>query len=1435
MYGLFSITAVQEFAGKQVGNYLERTYGGKAKVERLYLTFPNQLTIEQLSLANDSLVFLQANYVNADILTIRVKEKKLFVNGLYADSLQTNLYTLKGDSLNNLQHYFKIIPSQEDSTKKEIPFFINVDELEVSHSAIVLNNNNYEPLEKPLFDVKHLDMQASQLNCTDIRLGEAWSINVNELVFREKSGLNANHLAVKFYSDDESTQLEKLLLETGQSNISISGEIKHLDDEFANWPLTLSVKKAQLSTHELVHFLPNWIYNDDFVISGKIKGSIANLKGENMAIQFGNRSHITGNVSLSGLPFWETTFIEFNTSRSIFHVDDVNRLSFLNKVKPETKETFSTLDRIVFSGSLTGFPTEFVAYGGFETKIGNLETDISLAIDDTSGYSGAVTIDQFDLGKMFKTEALGKISASLSAEGSGFALAEVNVNVDGEIESLDLPNHQLKEVTLSGAFEKETFIGEVISRDEKLNFEFNGQWQFVSNEPAYNFKAQVFHIDPRVWQLKDSTLEHVAFKIDAEGKGIKPESFEGILNIREAELCKSDDLLEFGDVLLETNFDTVRHINLYSDIASIQVDGRFQTETLWDDLVATSQQHVPVLSIADDQRRGRQNFEFFAVIHNSEAINSLDPERFEIANGTVIEGFFNAKNDAFEILVKAERFRYSPLTITDFTCNIVQNGQILKDEVYASQLEYNDMSFKDFLQSANLSKGDGSVRLSWHNDLINYGAINSLVTLSDSSFQSSFYESSFWTSGLFFQIFDDNRIVYNRNGGWQIDSLLLMNNEQRFYVNGASNENGDIDAEVEVANFSINTIDQFTPKPLGIEGIVNGNVQIKSTLTNPEIIGDVTVDSLFIREKNFGEVSLSMKKINKANDILVDGVWKPEKGEVGIKGKYRLKNEDSPLDLQVSVQDLNLSLLDGLFTEEVNGFNGTANGEFEYRGKINEPLFSGVLSLNDAFVHVKYLNTGFYINDEIVIEPDFLGFNRVAIKDVNGSKGWLTGTAFHENFLDWNFDLWLEADNMLILNTNKYQNSTFYGIGYGTGTANISGYKQNLEFEMNLKANRGSKLHIPLDGSVEVESQKFVEWVTPVEYQTEESSEDETDLVGIKMNFNLEVDENTEVQVIFDEKIGDILKTRGEGKINLVIDKFGDFAMKGRYEIVRGDYLFTLQNVVNKKFNIRGGSSITWFGDPYTGIIDISADYTVRAPLYDLLLIQDERFKRREQVKCVMSLSDELMAPEIDFDIEIPNVDNLIETQVQSVVNNEQELNRQIFSLLIFNRFAQPLNRTGQQQYSGAESAAGNTLTEFASNQLSNWTSQFSKDVNIGVNYRPGDLITSRELALALSTQLFNERVTLAGNVGVTEKNTLNPSGVVGDVSVEYSLTKDGRLRLKAFNESADNYYLSSNLSPYIQGVGLYYRQDFNTLNDLWKRYTKFFHRKKKVKETEDE
>jgi hypothetical protein len=315
--------------------------------------------------------------------------------------------------------------------------------------------------------------------------------------------------------------------------------------------------------------------------------------------------------------------------------------------------------------------------------------------------------------------------------------------------------------------------------------------------------------------------------------------------------------------------------------------------------------------------------------------------------------------------------------------------------------------------------------------------------------------------------------------------------------------------------------------------------------------------------------------------------------------------------------------------------------------------------------------------------------------------------------------------------------------------------------------------------------------------------------------------------MVYNTQISDMIRAQGEGTLRFQMDPAGNVSLTGDFVLEEGEYLFTLQNVINKRFTVEPGGSITWSGDPMNAIIDLDAIYSLRASLYELLVATNENVasSTRIPVECRIILTGDLVNPDINFDILFPDIEAGIRDQLQQFFSTQEDLNRQMLSLLVMGKFYTPEYVRGSYEAS-TSGLIGSTASDLFSNQLSNWLSQINQDVDIGFNYRPGNQITGDEIELALSTQIFNDRVSINGNIGNnTNPRTMNNSELVGDFEITVKLTPNGKLQLKAYNKSNNN--LIYETAPYTQGLGLSYKENYNRFEELWKSFLTLFGKKK--------
>jgi hypothetical protein len=480
---------------------------------------------------------------------------------------------------------------------------------------------------------------------------------------------------------------------------------------------------------------------------------------------------------------------------------------------------------------------------------------------------------------------------------------------------------------------------------------------------------------------------------------------------------------------------------------------------------------------------------------------------------------------------------------------------------------------------------------------------------------------------------------------------------------------------------------------------------------------------------------------------------------------------------------------------------------------------------------VGYLNTSYVLSDSVKLTPHTIEVDQVQVFDTEGNYAVVSGMMLHDCFKNFKYAFDLKCDKLLAMNTKEEDNEVFFGKAYAQGTANISGTVETVNINLAMKTLPNTLVTIPLEGTSSVKESSFVTFVETEQKKSmtelrkirreklKKISEKKTSPTKMQLVMDLEATPDAEVHLIMDAQQGDIIRTKGAGTLHMTYNtRDEDFRMYGGYNIEKGDYLFTIQSVISRKFDIESGSSVRWTGDPVNANLNITAKYALNASLNDI--VDDPNLRTNTSlVHCLLGLTGTISSPIIKFDIELPNSDDDVRSKLKSVINTEEEMNRNIASLLALGHF-----------YSMDKTASSVATTELSSvgfstlsSQLTNWISKINQDVSIGLNYRPSSTgidgtVTSSEFDVALSTQFLNDRLLMNGNFGYRDEVTDmdNISNSIIDFDIEYKLNKSGKLRTKGFNRSNNSYFKQA---PNTQGIGLVYREDFDTFSGLLKSY----------------
>ncbi len=1352
----------------------------------------------------------------------------------------------------NIEFLVESIRSLADSSKKS--WTVNVTNIEMSGSRFLFIDYNSNTI--PEHGLNFSDILLTGLDA-DIRrfqkTGDTISFYLNKLSFTDQSGFYMRDMTGEVSLSPRFMQLRETVFEGPGTRID--AEILRFDfnsyQEFAKGEyghkvgMDFLITDADVSFSDLSYIIPQFQdWKESFRLSGQIRGKVDNLKGRNLSLRYNSYAAFTGDFDMIGLPDFRETFMFFDIQSLDLDINNLDSLEIPGKSgeKITISETLSQLGAISYTGNFTGFIDDFVSYGRFNTDLGRIASDISIKPDTSEiiRFNGEVETEGFDLGSLLPLkELVGQLSMQAIANGFFTRDGEIYANMDGSISSLHFNDYDYQNINLSGELSKNTFDGSFNVEDPNLRMQFFGRIDFSDSVPEFNFTTEIDRA--RLYPLNISYTDPdytLSCLVEANFRGRNLDEYDGKITLLNSLYQKSDKQIQIYDFVLESlHSGDTNKLLLSSNLIDAEISGFYNFVDIFSSATSVLSHHFPEYSCEWNIPPAPDNpddnhFTYWVHFKNTYPITDFFVPDLEIAQNSLISGIFAPAKYLLEMEGEFPFLRFKDNTWEDLELALKSNDSLMtlnaESSVYHNGTLFNTQGIHFDAVAMNDSM---EFALNWLNESfkINTGNVSGYTKFISS------YEAE--KTGFLISLNSSNVTINDTTwhihpGTIRIDSSFIeitgiqfQHDQQYLLLDGIISERPEDKLLVRFQQFDLNHLNQLSMQNnIMLAGIMEGTGNISNLYTNPLFLSDITISDLSINEELLGQTSLAATWINSEKKIHIDlASLRGRLKTIGITGDYYPGSRE--VDFSIELDKLRMNVFKPYLEKWVSDVNGIASGSLSLKGYLHQPEFNGEIDLQKSSFRIDYLQTVYSFSDKVQIIDNQLGFSNIRIFDEQGNLALLNGTINNTYLRDFIINLQIEAQNFYFLNTREKDNSIFYGTAIASGHININGPADDLRLNITATTERNTQLFIPLYKEGDISENNFITFDNSSQLvaETNRSDKYEVRLSGVNMIFDLEVTPDAEVQIIFDPQVGDILTGNGRGSVSLEINDRGDFEMFGDYTFTGGDYLFTLQNIINKKLKIQQGGTISWNGDPMNAIIDMQAIYSTKASPYVLVPSGPEYLKKRLPVDCHLIMTGNLMNPNIRFNLELPTAEEETRNYVRNAINTDEELTKQFLSLLVMNNFSSAQSGTASAITGSSAGMAGVTTSELLSNQLSNWLSQISSDFDIGVNYRPGDEISTDQVEVALSTQILDDRVTIHTNVDVSgagEQGTstsANTSNIAGEFDVDVKLTDDGKLRVKAFNHSNDDQLYKT--SPYTQGVGLVYGEDFNSFRELRRRY----------------
>ena len=1449
LYLILLNSRVQTYLTNKLSGYLKKEFGLTMSVGQIYFTPINSLKLDNVyveDLNGDTLLYI--NQLNANIKWLSLASSEVVLERVKINRVK---FHLRSDSLGNMNinkvlDLFDSGEPKTDTTPSK--FRLYAGNITVRRADVMIQGYNPEPTKEMNFNDLHfkktnIDLQYFLVSGNTIQAG------IKNLNTVEKSGMKIENLSTDFIYDDKGLKFERLSLKTGNTELStLYFRMLYLTDEpfvdfVNNVSLDAVIFKTIITTDDLAYIIPDIdTLNLRLSLEGGTKGAINNLSGTNIIIKTGYETSIHTNFTINNLLDFQNININATVNELKTSKRDLNSFTFLKNSRGESllPAEIRDIDKIWFNGKFKGNPKNIDANGSLVTNLGTvtLNAKVSERPNKDLKINGSVNLNNFDVATILKqnentektSELFNRISAKCDINCTLLANNSFQAKLQTFILSIDYNNYRYKNILINGFVTEEFFDGDISIKDPNIALDFTGKFEYGTKELKHRFILNIGKLN--LYPLKFDTDPQSFIKLDlvADMQGLEPDEISGKITFYETYIKRKGEDVYFPNVNIGINkIASDRKINILSDFFNLQLSGNYSFNTISEVFNDVIKDYIPSYSWTDKPvpENDSTNINLKIKFNEIQPVVNLFDTTLKVSPNSSFDVNYSTISKMLMLKGQIDHIEYGTMSLDSITLDGYNQIKRIVTTISSKQFNYAaGQSLKKFLITSVIEDDKIILNSSWNNyhqsETGNYsGFINAELnfpTKQDSIFKIEILPSNIVIANYTWDLFPS--VISISDSKVEIKNFMAVHRNQFLEVNGIISSNIDDTVSVKVKNVNIDILNVLLHNKIDLKlnGILTADISATQILENPFVISKISLDSLKINNQLIG-------------NTLIQSSWDPFLETIHIEllstvkdyeALYIVGNYDptaSTVNFRLFINQLNLDLLNPYISGLMTDLTGLLTAEIIIKGKTVEPKIEGVVILDRVNFILNYTQTKYQITDWIDISPNAIIFSNLRVMDINNNYTLLSGRISHQNFDNIMLDINFESKNFMFLNTLEKDNSDFFGTVFVSGEGNLKGTTEQLDIALKIKTEPNTRLFVPLNSSNTVSKIDYITFVQPI---TSDFSEKETviketvdDDMKLNLSMNLEITPEAEIQIIFDPTIGDIIKAKGSSNLNIYIYPNGTIEMYGDYIISEGDYLFTLQDIFQKRFSIAKGSSITWQGDPLSASMDVDAIYKVRrAALYDLTFNPDDE-EIRVSADAHLLMSGTITDPKINFQVSLPVAAEQAQEQLNALPLDE--ISKQVISLLVLGRF-QPLPGTVQQTEGAAGKAAASNASELLSNQVSNWLSQISKSFDIGFNYTPGGETTTQEYELAVSTQILNNRVTINGTAGMggQQVNYESGSAVVGDVEMEIKLDKRGRLRFKGYTKTENSIEASTK-----QGAGVFYREEFNTVKELMQKIFK--------------
>jgi hypothetical protein len=1319
-------------------------------------------------------------------------------------------------------------------------------------------NLQYRDLQAPV--------QAKGFNPSDIGLSEVLASMDNfhfsadtirgqlkNIQATEKSGLILNALKGNFVYTDQGVSVEDLYLETPytilRDHIQVNYKsLNELNKDLGHLTVDANLTKSTLGLQDVVLLVPNLdtvaalksMWNQKININARVQGRLDDLDIPTLQLNTLEGTQLDAKLHLRGLPEMDRLHVVLDLEQLQTNKTDLNAL-IPQGLLPSSIRLPETLH---LSGQLEGGFTQFNTQMVLNSSSGDVELDGKFQISGADTiFNFQLAANELDAGYLLSQDStLGTISLAAVLDGNGLDPKTNQMKLDAEIIGAEVLGYRYQGITL----EAEGIMGKwnalVNSDDTNIDLTLEAQANLQGNYPSLQAELMLDSINLKNLNLINQEMRYHG-RLVADLTTADPDYLNGTVHILQSSIAIGKDRYTLDSIsLLAEATESSNLLQLKSEFLQAHLIGKYTLTALPIALQDIVNVYYQPDSVAEVFTYEDQQFDFSARFSRSNFIKNLLPDLTEMEDIT-LDGSFNSADKFLLVKALAPQLNYAGTLIENINLDVNTFDSTLFYSALVEKIRVSSLELNNTLLSGSVIQNQLDFGI-WIKDSVDQERYHLGVQLNveAQNFTLKLLEDGLLLNYDQWEVDPLNSLLFGTRG-IQANHFELRHQDQSLEI---QSEDSLLNAPLDLKfnNFRIETFTSILEsEALKIGGGINGSATLSRLESNPVFVSDLLIDEFYFGKDTIGDITVQVNN-TRANTFAANVFIEGRGNQVSLKGDYiSIPNQEAKLDFNLTLDPLTMSTVEAFSMGYLRRTSGHVDGGLRITGTTSAPKIAGSLRFVDAKFNVSMLNADFAVNDQqILFDNAGIRFNRFELIDNKGQTARLNGQIQTNTYQDFNLNLTLQSEDFQVLNAAPSENDLYYGQLYVTTNLRITGNQNSPSINGTLRIKEPTDVTfvLPNEDPGMVDREGIVKFVnkndtTRANVFASLDSLTTTQLAGLNLSVNLQTDPEAAFTVVIDPGSGDALRVKGSAVLTAGLDPGGNITLVGTYTVDEGSYSFTFEPV-KRVFGFKKGSTITWAGDPMDGRLDITAVYYIKAPTLELVQSQigGERanlYKQKVPFGVNLGISGEMMKPSLKFDILLDEDNAMVSQEVETKVNNalaqlrenESEMNKQVFALIILGRFM-AANPFESLSGNNVESMARSSVSSLLSAQINKLAGDLIKGVELdfdlqsGSDFSMGNAQTRTDLNIGVSKMLFDDRlkVTIGSNFELEGKSRPGEqsTNIAGDISVDYQLSQDGRYLLRAYRK---NQYQVTLQGQFVEtGVGFIINMDYNKFKEIF-------------------